>query len=141
MDEKRNTSVDMFYDPFIPPDYTILPSPSLEHSPAEAQQNPTGNATNRVYIPYGVGSGGVVQIVDRTKLLNDKYANPVSPTDAELLDAQIGRIDMSPDQGGHTMYSGEPISIEIGISRAVGRWRRLRMAISIFGAVSMERVR
>lgn len=60
---------------------------------------------NRVYIPYGVGSNGVVQIVDREKLLNDfDHTNPVSPTDADLLAPQVGRIDMSPDQGGHTTF-------------------------------------
>jgi hypothetical protein len=58
---------------------------------------------NRVYIPYGVGANGVVQIVDRNKLLT-AFTNPVSPTDAELLAPQVGRIDMSPDQGGHTTF-------------------------------------
>lgn len=58
---------------------------------------------NRVYIPYGVGADGVIQIVDRDKLLHD-FTNPVSPTDAELLAPQVGRIDMSPDQGGHTTF-------------------------------------
>jgi hypothetical protein len=37
--------------------------------------------------------------------------------------------------------SGEPTLTVIGTSRAVARCRRLRMAIWIFGAVSMERVR
>jgi hypothetical protein len=32
------------------------------------------------------------------------FTNPVSPTDAELLAPQVGRIDMSPDQGGHTTF-------------------------------------
>jgi len=39
---------------------------------------------NRVYIPYGVGSNGVVQIVDRDKLLHN-FTNAVRPTDSELL--------------------------------------------------------
>ena len=80
------------------PNSSVSPAPPGVHGPISVPER------NRVYIPYGVGSDGVVQIVDRDKLLNDKYANPMSPTDAELLDAQIGRIDMSPDQGGHTTF-------------------------------------
>jgi len=80
------------------PNTSVSPAPPGVHGPISIPER------NRVYIPYGVGSDGVVQIVDRDKLLHDQYANPVSPTDAELLDAQIGRIDMSPDQGGHTTF-------------------------------------
>lgn len=77
---------------------SVSPAPPGVHGPISVPEK------NRVYIPYGVGSNGVVQIVDRNKLLNDPVANPVSPTDAELLDPQVGRIDMSPDQGGHTTF-------------------------------------
>lgn len=50
---------------------------------------------NRVYAAWGVGSNGVIQILDRDKLLH-----PVDPNN--LLEPQVGRADMSPDQGGHT---------------------------------------
>jgi hypothetical protein len=80
------------------PNTSVSPAPPGVHGPISVPEK------NRVYIPYGVGSDGVVQIVDRNKLLNDPDANPRSPTDAELLDPQVGRIDMSPDQGGHTTF-------------------------------------
>ena len=60
-----------------------------------------GPEKNRVYIAYGTGNNGVVQIVDRQKLLND-FKNPLTPTDEEMLAPQVGHIVMSPDQGAHT---------------------------------------
>lgn len=77
---------------------SVSPAPPGVHGPISVP------AKNRIYIPYGVGSNGVVQIVDRQKLLDATFANPVSPTDAELLGPQVSRIDMSPDQGGHTSF-------------------------------------
>jgi hypothetical protein len=79
------------------PNSTVSPAPPGVHGPIAVPSK------NRVYIPYGVGSNGVVQIVDRDKLLHN-FTNPASPTDAELLAPQVGRIDMSPDQGGHTTF-------------------------------------
>jgi len=62
---------------------------------------------NRVYAAYGVGDDGVMQILDRNKLLptsvGGSYTGPKdTPTDADLLSAQAGILYMSPDQGGHT---------------------------------------
>jgi len=62
---------------------------------------------NRIYAAWGVGSNGVLQILDRNKLLPAGYGgtftgDPDNPTDDQLLSAQVGRMDMSPDQGGHT---------------------------------------
>jgi hypothetical protein len=55
---------------------------------------------DRVYMPYGVGSNGVVQIVDRRKLL---YGNP-----NDVLSPQISYWTLVPDspsdQGGHTSF-------------------------------------
>jgi len=77
----------------------VTPVPAGVHGPISVPSH------NRVYIPYGVGSNGVVQIVDRGKLLDPhNFVDPVHPTDAELLIPQVGRIDMSPDQGGHTAF-------------------------------------
>jgi hypothetical protein len=63
---------------------------------------------NRVYAAWGVGDDGVVQILDRSKLLpppNGTWAgSPDTPTDAELLAPQVGIMQMSPDQGGHTTF-------------------------------------
>lgn len=55
-------------------------------------------ARNRVYFGYGVNHGGVLQIVDREKLLRGATA----PTEANLLAPQVGRYDLPPDYGAHT---------------------------------------
>jgi hypothetical protein len=83
----------------------------------EGRKNPPGGvhgpismgpAVNRVYLPYGVGDDGVIQIVDRQKLLTGctiPAASPhcaESPTQADLLYPQVGLIVMNPDNGGHS---------------------------------------
>ncbi len=60
----------------------------------------TGPRGNRVYFGYGTGGNGVLQIVDRNKLLN----GPKEPTDANLLYPQIARIDLPADAGAHTAF-------------------------------------
>jgi len=61
---------------------------------------------NRVYFAYGTGSKGVLQIVDRARLLaGDPAASaPLEPTAANLRYPQVGRLDMPPDWGGHTSF-------------------------------------
>jgi len=66
-----------------------------------------GQSIDRLYMPYGVGSDGIIQINDLTKVLpppygTGKYANVRSPTDAELLQGQIGVIYMPGAEGGHS---------------------------------------
>jgi hypothetical protein len=55
---------------------------------------------DRLYAPYGVGSNGVIQIVDRKKLL---FGNP-----QDVLSPQISYWTLTPsspgDQGGHTSF-------------------------------------
>ena len=55
---------------------------------------------NRVYIAYGTSTDGVLQIVDRQKLL----AGPKEPTPANLNAPEISRLYMSPNWGGHTAF-------------------------------------
>ena len=57
------------------PGSTVMPIPTELHGPISL-----GPKGNRVYFAYGTNSGGVVQIVDRDKLLN----GPKEPTDANL---------------------------------------------------------
>jgi len=62
---------------------------------------------NRIYLAWGVGDDGILQIVDRKKLLPPSLGgtwigDPDRPTEADLLSAQAGILHMSPDQGGHT---------------------------------------
>jgi hypothetical protein len=60
----------------------------------------TGPQGNRVYFGYGTNKGGVVQIVDREKLLN----GPKEPTPANLAAPEIARLVMSPWNGAHTTF-------------------------------------
>jgi hypothetical protein len=66
-----------------------------------------GKAINRLYMPYGVGSDGIFQINDLTKVLpapygTGMYADPSKPTEAELLKSQVGAIYMPGVEGGHS---------------------------------------
>ena len=58
----------------------------------------TGKAGNRLYFAYGINKGGVLQIVDREKLIN----GPKEPTTENLKYPEIGRLDMNPMNGAHT---------------------------------------
>src|SRR6185312_3452099 len=85
------------------PGATDEPVPTELHGPIS-----TGPKGNRVYFGYGTNKGGVLQIVDREKLLSgDK-----EPTPANLLAPQIGRLDMSSLVGAHTVFPvlGVPIA-------------------------------
>jgi len=55
---------------------------------------------NRVYFAYGTSTDGVLQIVDRQKLLG----GPKEPTAANLNAPEISRLYMSPNWGGHTAF-------------------------------------
>jgi len=100
------------------------PVPPSLHGPISAHEHP--NATgllaraagpedtigNRLYLAYGVGDDGVLQVLDRSKLLpplsNDRggifAGNKDDPTNAELEAPQTSILYMSPDQGGHTSF-------------------------------------
>jgi hypothetical protein len=71
------------------------PVPSDLHGPMS-----TGPKGNRVYFAYGPGGDGVIQIVDREKLLT----GPKEPTDENLRYPQIARVDLPPGIGAHTAY-------------------------------------
>lgn len=55
---------------------------------------------SRVFLAYGTSSDGVLQIVDRDKLLTGAPA----PTRANLVFPQVGRLDMPSFWGGHTAW-------------------------------------
>ena len=78
--------------------------PSGIHGPISA-----GVEKNRVYMAYGVGASGVLQIIDREKLLNGcavRAGCAVSPTQAEILAPQKGWFTLPGFalQGGHTSF-------------------------------------
>ena len=93
--------------------------PNSLHGPISTYEHP--NATgklargattddvigNRIYLAWGVGDDGILQILDRKKLLPPSLGgtwigDPDRPTEADLLASQAGILHMSPDQGGHT---------------------------------------
>ena len=83
----------------------LVSPPTGIHGPISA-----GPQKNRVYMPYGVGADGVVEIVDREKLLKGctlptASANcATSPTEAEMLAPEISYFTIPGGilQGGHS---------------------------------------
>jgi hypothetical protein len=59
-----------------------------------------GTAANRVYFGYGTDKNGIMQIVDRQKLLT----GPADPTAANLQFPEVGRLTMPPNVGAHTAF-------------------------------------
>ncbi len=61
---------------------------------------------NRVYFGYGTSGSGILQIVDRDKLLkgNPSSPDPFAPTAENILYAQVGRLDTYPNGGAHTTF-------------------------------------
>jgi hypothetical protein len=68
----------------------------------------TGPSGNRVYFGYGTDKGGVLQIVDRDKLLH----GPKEPTAANLRYPEISKLELSAWNGAHTTFPmlGMPIA-------------------------------
>jgi hypothetical protein len=58
----------------------------------------TGKQGNRIYFGYGTNKGGVIQIVDREKLLT----GPKEPTPENLRAPIVRQIDLLPITGAHT---------------------------------------
>jgi hypothetical protein len=70
------------------------PVPSELHGPIS-----TGAKGNRVYFGYGTNKSGILQIVDRDKLLS----GPREPTAANLRAPEVGRFTLSSMNGAHTV--------------------------------------
>ena len=58
----------------------------------------TGPKGNRLYFGYGTNKSGVMQIVDRQKLIS----GPAEPTPENLLAPQVGRLNLNMNNGAHT---------------------------------------
>jgi len=71
------------------------PTPESLHGPIS-----TGPKGNRVYFAYGNSTNGVLEIVDREKLLN----GPKEPTDENLRYPVVSRLDFPEDVGAHTAF-------------------------------------
>jgi hypothetical protein len=70
------------------------PAPGGLHGPFS-----TGPKGNRVYFAYDNSRDGVIEIVDREKLLK----GPPEPTDENLRSPVIARVDLPPDIGAHNV--------------------------------------
>ena len=61
---------------------------------------------NRIYLAWGVGDDGVMQVLDRRKTLPPPHGtfsgDPNNPSNTQLDATQASVLYMSPDQGGHT---------------------------------------
>jgi hypothetical protein len=71
------------------------PVPTGLHGPIS-----TGPRGNRVYFGHGTNSDGILQIVDREKLLR----GPREPTRQNLLYPEVGRFTLPADHGAHTVF-------------------------------------
>ncbi len=60
----------------------------------------TGPKGNRIYFGYGTNKAGIMQIVDREKLIN----GPKETTDANLRYPEVGRLELPPTNGAHTTF-------------------------------------
>ena len=96
------------------------PVPAQLHGPIS-----TGPKGNRVYFGYGTQSDGVMQIVDRDKLLN----GPKEPTEANLLYPQVGRWDMSSMNGAHTAFPLIGMDIDAFAKNKIGKTRNFVLVV------------
>jgi hypothetical protein len=72
---------------------------------ASARIHESTSHGGKVFVAYGTGRYGAVQILDRQKLLDvESFKDPRAPTRAELLAPRIGRLDLPPFWGGHTAW-------------------------------------
>ena len=85
----------------------------------------TGPRGNRVYFGYGTNKGGVLQIVDRDKLLH----GPKEPTPENLRYPVVGQLEMLPLTGAHTTYPLGKIAIPEFAKEKLGKVRDFVMIV------------
>jgi len=118
----------------LPLHFTLIPQihgpistgPSKDNTLLGNSPNPiaaTGATLDRVYFAYGIGNNGVMQIVDRTKLLPPPWGKgircgsaasslipaapgipPCNAAQGDFQSAEVGRWVMNPVNGAHTSY-------------------------------------
>ena len=86
----------------------------------------TGPKGNRVYFGYGTNGGGIVQIIDREKLLK----GAAEPTPENLLYPQVGRMDLSPLIGAHTTYPMLGVPVPAFLHDKIGATRDFLMIVN-----------
>jgi hypothetical protein len=80
----------------------------------------------RVYMAYGSSNHGMIQILDRDKLIK----GPAAPTRENLLSPEIGRIVMPVYWGGHTAYPMLGVKMPGYENQAEGKVRDLLVVTS-----------
>ena len=85
----------------------------------------TGPQGNRIYFGYGTNTGGVVQIIDREKLLN----GPKEPTPENLMYPEVSRISLSSMNGAHTTFPLLKMAIPEFANDKVGNARDMLMIV------------
>jgi hypothetical protein len=86
----------------------------------------TGPQGNRVYFGYGTNKGGILQIVDRKKLLE----GPKEPTPANLKAPEVGRLELSPLVGAHTTFPMLQMPIAEFAADKTGKVRDIVMVVN-----------
>lgn len=128
---KRMTQVYDLSDPARPVKIRDFGLPGQE--PGASGQVPTdlhgpistGPRGNRVYFGYGTNKGGMVQIVDREKLLK----GAAEPTPENLQSPELGRLYMSAWNGAHTTFPMLQMPIAEFASDKEGRNRDIVMIV------------
>jgi hypothetical protein len=96
------------YDPKFIRNFGLPSQQPGATGPVEIQLHGPYRLGDRVYFGYGTSSNGILQIVDRTKLLNGDPSVPAEhrfdPTPENLLYPQIARYDQGPTNGAHTVF-------------------------------------
>jgi hypothetical protein len=84
-----------------------------------------GPQANRIYFGYGTNKGGMMQIVDREKLLN----GPKDPTAENLRYPEVGRLAMTPINGAHTAFPMPKMPIAEFAKDSMGSVRDIVMIV------------
>ncbi len=84
-----------------------------------------GPKSNRIYFGYGTNKGGMLQIVDRDKLLN----GPKEPTPDNLRYPEITRLPLSAWNGAHTVFPMPQMPIAEFAKDKVGAVRDIVMIV------------
>ena len=96
------------------------PVPTELHGPISL-----GPQGNRVYFGYGTNKGGIMQIVDRDRLLN----GPKESTPENLRYPEVGRLEMTPFNGAHTVFPMPKMPIAEFAPDAQGAVRDIVMVV------------
>ncbi len=87
---------------------------------------------SKVYLAYGTGAKGVIQILDKEALLegDPTLEDPLEETYSNLLYPQLGRLDMPEHWGAHTVFALGRIPIQYDQDFLIGSIREILVVAS-----------